>query len=114
MRHVNSEIERVHSFVDAMRARDFDLMGELLKESHQSLRDNFEVSTPTIDALAQRADAVDGCYGARIMGAGFGGSLIALVARETTDVFARAMDRPVLICATADGAFAPGARAAHV
>ena len=114
MRHVNSEIARVHSFVDAMRARDFGAMGELLKESHQSLRDDFEVSTPTIDALAQRADAVDGCYGARIMGAGFGGSLIALVARDRTEAFARAMDRPVLICATADGAFAPGARGRHL
>ena len=105
MRHVDSEIARVHSFVDALHTRDFERMGELLKESHQSLRDNFEVSTPNVDALAARADAIRGCYGARIMGAGFGGSLIALVARDKTESFVQAMDRPVLICATADGAY---------
>jgi galactokinase len=105
MRHVNSEIARVHSFVDALHERDFDRMGELLKESHQSLRDDFEVSTPNVDALAARADAIDGCYGARIMGAGFGGSLIALIALDRTESFVQAMDRPVLICATADGAY---------
>ena len=105
MRHVNSEIARVHSFADAMRARNFATMGELLKESHQSLRDDFEVSTPTVDALVEHADAIDGCYGARIMGAGFGGSLIALVASDKTDQFVHSMDRPVLICSTADGAY---------
>ena len=88
-----------------MRGRDFGRMGGLLKESHQSLRDDFEVSTPNIDALVKRADAIDGCYGARIMGAGFGGSLIALVARDMTQQFASEMGRPVLVCTTADGAF---------
>ena len=105
MRHVNSEIARVHSFVDALRARDFPRMGALLKASHESLRDDFEVSTPNVDALVERADSSDGCYGARIMGAGFGGSIIALVARENVDGFVNAIDRPVLICATADGAY---------
>jgi galactokinase len=105
MRHVNSEIARVHSFVDALRARDFLRMGALLKASHESLRDDFEVSTPNVDALVERADSSDGCYGARIMGAGFGGSIIALVAREKVEGFVGAMDRPVLICATADGAY---------
>jgi galactokinase len=107
MRHVTSEIARVHAFVDALRARDFARMGELLKESHRSLRDDFEVSTPNVDALVERADAIDGCYGARIMGAGFGGSLIALVDRGHVEGFVREMQRPVLICATADGAYAP-------
>jgi galactokinase len=106
MRHVTSETARVHSFVDALRARDFARMGRLIKESHQSLRDDFEVSTPNVDALAERADAISGCYGARIMGAGFGGSLIALVDRDRVEGFAREMLRPVLICATADGAYA--------
>ncbi|HET7419698.1 MAG TPA: galactokinase family protein [Candidatus Dormibacteraeota bacterium] len=105
MRHVDSEIARVHAFVDALHARDFALMGRLLKESHQSLRDDFEVSTRNVDALVERADAIDGCYGARIMGAGFGGSLIALVARAQVDGFVDAMNRPVLVCATADGAY---------
>lgn len=105
MRHVHSEIERVHAFVAAMRARDFTRMGRLLMESHQSLRDDFEVSTPAVDELVGRADEIEGCYGARIMGAGFGGSLLALVERSRADHFAGAMGRPVMICATADGAF---------
>ena len=116
MRHVNSEIARVRAFVAAMRAKDLTRMGELAKESHRSLRDDFEVSTPTVDAIVERADAIGGCYGARIMGAGFGGSILALVDSEKTEQFVSSMDRPVLICATADGAFAkpPGVRRAHL
>ena len=112
MRHVQSEIARVHAFVDALRDRDFDRMGELLKASHVSLRDDFEVSTPNVDAIVEGAWQAPGCYGARIMGAGFGGSILALVAREDTEPFTAAMGRPVLLCSTADGAFAPGARRA--
>jgi galactokinase len=105
-RHVDSEIARVHAFVAALHDRDFDRMGRLLKESHQSLRDDFEVSTPTVDALVEQAWSAPGCYGARIMGAGFGGSIIALVDSMQKDRFAQALNRPVLFCATADGAYA--------
>ena len=108
MRHVTSEIARVHAFVDALRARDFARMGRLLQESHQSLRDDFEVSTPNVDALVARADSIDGCYGARVMGAGFGGSVIALVDRGQVNRFVKSMGRPVLVCMTADGAYAYG------
>ena len=105
MRHVNSEIVRVRAFVEALRAFDFVRMGRLLKESHRSLRDDFEVSTDNVDALVARADAIDGCYGSRIMGAGFGGSILALVDHARTEEFVSSMHRPVLICMTADGAF---------
>ena len=104
-RHVDSEIARVHAFVAALHDRDFDRMGELLRESHMSLRDDFEVSTPNVDAIVERAWSLEGCYGARIMGAGFGGSILALVQRAETDAFALSIDRPVLICSTANGAF---------
>ena len=104
-RHVDSEIARVHAFVDALHDRDFVRMGELLKASHVSLRDDFEVSTPNVDAIVERAWNIPGCYGARIMGAGFGGSILALVAREDTEPFTAAIGRPVLVCSTADGAF---------
>jgi galactokinase len=104
-KHVDSEISRVHAFVDALQQRDFARMGELLNESHQSLRDDFEVSTPGVDAIVERAWSIDGCLGARIMGAGFGGSVLALVEREKTSTFTGAVGHPVLICATADGAF---------
>jgi galactokinase len=106
MRHVNSEIARVRAFVAALHQRDFNEMGRLVKESHASLRDDFEVSTPTIDALVERASSIDGCYGARIMGAGFGGSVLALVDRSKTKQFVASIGRPVLVCSTADGAFA--------
>src|SRR5438270_3161601 len=104
-KHVDSEIARVHAFVAALRAREFGLMGSLLKESHASLGDDFEVSTPAIDALVECAWSADGCYGARIMGAGFGGSILALVDRSRTGAFERAVGRPVLLCATADGPY---------
>jgi galactokinase len=104
-KHVDSEIARVHAFVDALKQRDYARMGQLLKESHKSLRDDFEVSTPAVDAIVESAWAVDGCLGARIMGAGFGGSILALVERAKTDRFRQSIDHPVLICATADGAF---------
>jgi galactokinase len=108
-RHVVSEIARVHDFVDALDNRDFDRLGRLLMESHRSLRDDFEVSTPHVDALVEKAWAVPGCFGARIMGAGFGGSILALIQRGTQSALAAAVQRPVIVCTTADGAFvSPG------
>jgi len=105
-RHVESEIARVHAFVDALHERRFERLGVLLKESHQSLRDDFEVSTPNVDALVERAWGIEGCLGARIMGAGFGGSILALIERGREQAFAEAMKREVIFCATADGAYA--------
>jgi len=105
MRHVESEVARVHAFVDALKEHRFERLGVLLKESHQSLRDDFEVSTPTVDALVERAWGVEGCLGARIMGAGFGGSILALIERGREAPFAEAMKLEVIFCATADGAF---------
>jgi galactokinase len=103
--HVDSEIARVHAFVEALEKRDFQQVGTLLKQSHQSLRDDFEVSTPNVDGVVEAAWAADGCYGARIMGAGFGGSILALVARGRENALVEAVQRPVIFCSTADGAF---------
>ena len=104
-RHVDSEIARVHDFVDAMRQHDLARMGRLLDESHLSLRDDFEVSTPGVDSLVEKARGIAGCLGARIMGAGFGGSVLALVDRAHAESFVAAVGRPALLCATADGAY---------
>jgi len=104
-RHVESETQRVHEFVQALEERRFERLGELLKESHVSLRDDFEVSTKQVDALVEQAWSIYGCLGARIMGAGFGGSIIALVRRGSERIFAAQMGRPVILCATADGAY---------
>ena len=56
-------------------------------------------------ALVEKAWSIYGCLGARIMGAGFGGSIIALVRRGSERIFVAQMGRPVIICATADGAY---------
>jgi galactokinase len=104
-RHVDSEIARVGEFTAALEAEDLVRCGRLLKESHVSLRDDFEVSTPAVDAIVERAWAIPGCLGARIMGAGFGGSILALVERGAEETFAAAIDAPSVVCATADGAF---------
>ena len=104
-RHFESEVARVQAFVEALKARRFERLGVLLKESHQSLRDDFEVSTPHVDALVEQAWGIEGCLGARIMGAGFGGSILALVERGHEALFAEAMKRDVIVCATADGAY---------
>lgn len=105
-RHVESEIERVHRFAAALEAGDRAALGKLLKASHCSLRDDFEVSTPEVDALVERAWRSPGCLGARIMGAGFGGSVLALVEAGAEDRFRSALGgRPVLLCRTADGAY---------
>jgi galactokinase len=75
MRHVDSENARVLAFADAMG--DPVTLGRLLNESHASLRDDFEVSTPAVEATV-RAALRAGAFGARIMGGGFGGSVLAL------------------------------------
>src|SRR5262249_42057147 len=82
-RHVESEIRRVYEFAHALEAGDRGTLGELLKASHRSLRDDFEVSTPAVDSLVEQAWAVPGCLGARLMGAGVGGSVLALLEAGT-------------------------------
>ena len=109
LRHVESELDRVSAFVTALEAGDTTDLGRLLKESHASLRDDFEVSTPEVDAIVERAWSCPGCLGARIMGAGFGGSILALVERGSEAAFEEALGRPVLFCETVDGAFAESA-----
>jgi galactokinase len=80
-RHVVSENERVHRMVRALRAGDLEDAGAILTEGHRSLRDDFAVSTPELDALVDRLLRL-GAYGARLTGGGFGGCVIALVAPD--------------------------------
>ncbi|MCU1452548.1 MAG: Galactokinase, partial [Acidimicrobiales bacterium] len=77
-RHVVTENARVRAFVQAFRAGDVIAAGRLMAGSHASLRDDFEVSTPTLDRLVERLAATPGVYGARLTGAGFGGCVVAL------------------------------------
>lgn len=78
VRHVLSENQRVLDAVDALRKRDIVRLGALMDASHESLRDDYEVSTPEIDRLVALARAQKGVLGARITGGGFGGSIVVL------------------------------------
>lgn len=86
-RHVISENGRVKDAVRALEKDDFRLLGELIFRSHESLRDDYEVSCPELDLLYESAQEFSGCYGARLTGAGFGGSGIALVNKEKITAF---------------------------
>src|SRR5690349_600752 len=77
-RHVVTENERVRAMVDALGDGDAVTAGALMMASHASLRDDFEVSTPTLDALVDRLARRAGVLGARLTGAGFGGCVVAL------------------------------------
>jgi galactokinase len=77
-RHVVSENTRVTTFADALRAGDALGAGELMAESHASLRGDFDVSTPGLDALVEWLNASPGVLGARLTGGGFGGCAVAL------------------------------------
>jgi galactokinase len=77
-RHVITENARVLAFVESLRTGDVAGAGALMTASHESLRDDFEVSTPRLDALVEGLVATPGVHGARLTGAGFGGSIVAL------------------------------------
>ena len=77
-RHVVSENGRVLAAADALDSADFEAIGRLMFESHQSLRIDFSVSTPQLDEFVQAARD-SGAFGARVTGAGFGGCGVALV-----------------------------------
>jgi galactokinase len=77
-RHVVTENDRVLQVTQELEAGNIERVGELLIEGHESLRDDYEVSIPELDTLVEAAVEVDGCFGARLTGAGFGGCIIAL------------------------------------
>jgi galactokinase len=81
VRHVIEECERVRRGAALLRdtADDAGALGRLMRDSHRSSRDLYQVSIPELDALAEAAWAAPGCHGARLVGAGFGGCLVALV-----------------------------------
>ncbi|HEX6939461.1 MAG TPA: galactokinase [Longimicrobiales bacterium] len=87
-RHVVREIERTRAAARALRAGDLARFGQLLAESHASARDDYEVSVAELDALVAAA-SIDGVYGTRLSGAGFGGCTVSVVAEEAVAEFIR-------------------------
>lgn len=81
-RHVITENERTVSTVALVNAKNYAEAGKLMFASHQSLKDDYEVSTPQLDTLVEIARQIPGVYGARMTGGGFGGCIIVLLRRE--------------------------------
>jgi galactokinase len=88
-RHVIAENARTVAAADALDRGDVELVGKLMDESHASLRDDFEVSRPELDAMVEVAREHEGCLGARMTGAGFGGCAVALVERNGAASFVK-------------------------
>ncbi|KAK4538199.1 hypothetical protein CDCA_CDCA16G4224 [Cyanidium caldarium] len=84
-RHVIKENARVLEAVEALRQRSYVRFGQLMNESHESLRTDYEVSCTEIDVLVELARQVAGVYGSRITGGGFGGCTVTLVKRASVD-----------------------------
>ena len=86
-RHVVSENERVLLAAEALARGDLKEFGQLMEQSHRSLRDDYEVSCIELDTMVELARKVEGVYGARMTGGGFGGCTINLVKASEVDHF---------------------------
>jgi galactokinase len=112
-RHVITENDRAVRGAAALEAGDVATFGALMDESHASLRDDYEVSIPDMDALVAAAQAVSGCYGSRLTGAGFGGCSVSLVRQDAVERFktevaaaykqATGRDTTIYVCRASDG-----------
>ncbi len=112
-RHVISEDVRVVEAAAALEIGDLAAFGKLMGESHRSLRDDFEVSCTELDLMVELAGQVEGVYGTRMTGGGFGGCTIALVRSDRVAVFqqkvsegyerATACKPEIYVCSAADG-----------
>ncbi len=87
-RHVIGENDRVLAAVERLDAGDTSGFGDLMTASHVSLRDDYEVSGPALDAIVEVAHGAAGCLGARMTGGGFAGCAVALVRAGEADTFA--------------------------
>ena len=92
-RHVVEEIQRSDQSQALLEAGDIRSFGKLMNECHVSLRDLYEVSCPELNVMVNVAQTLDGCYGARLTGAGFGGCTVNLVAIEKVDKFVDALSK---------------------
>jgi galactokinase len=86
-RHVVGEIQRTLDAAAALKSGDLARFGQLMYESHRSLRDDYEVSCGELDVLVDLAQHVNGVYGARMTGAGFGGCTVNLVQDSSVSAF---------------------------
>ena len=92
-RHVVEECARTLAGAAALKAGRVAEFGQLMNDCHASLRDLYEVSIQELDIMVEAAQKLDGCYGARLTGAGFGGCTVNLVAADAAEDFERALAR---------------------
>ncbi|XP_064614727.1 galactokinase-like [Liolophura sinensis] len=85
IRHVITEIQRTEQAANALEAGDYNKFGKLMVESHNSLRDDYEVSCSELDELVVAAMEVEGVYGSRMTGGGFGGCTVTLLKKSAVD-----------------------------
>ncbi|HKI54084.1 MAG TPA: galactokinase [Anaerolineales bacterium] len=90
-RHVVEEIERSNQAEALLEADDVQSFGRLMNECHVSLRDLYDVSCPELNIMVNIAQSLEGCYGARLTGAGFGGCTVNLVAKEWAEDFSQSL-----------------------
>jgi galactokinase len=90
-RHVVEEIDRTNRAVKLLGAGDIEGFGQLMNACHVSLRDLYEVSCPELDEMTKIAQSLEGCYGARLTGGGFGGCTVNLVARDKAELFTKTL-----------------------
>ncbi len=112
-RHVVYENKRVLQSVEALRGGDLVTFGRLMNESHVSLRDDYQVSCRELDVMVEAAWQVEGVYGSRLTGAGFGGCTVSLVAEEAVERFhahvatayraSTGLEPQIYVCAFEDG-----------
>lgn len=88
-KHIVHENARVLATVQALKDGDAEEAGRLMSECHTSLRDDYEVSGPALDAIVESAQSHEACYGARMTGAGFAGCAVALIRVDKADEFVR-------------------------
>jgi len=86
-RHVVGEVARTSEAIAALKKGDIERFGQLMNQSHVSLRDDYEVTGPELDALAEAAWQVEGVVGSRMTGGGFGGCTVSIVKDEAIDTF---------------------------
>ena len=112
-RHIVHATARMGKAVTALRCGDAKSFGQAMKDCHAGLRDDYEVSSPELEALVEAAGQVVGCYGSRLTGAGFGGCTVSLVADGAVAEFERHLVRryreqtgqeaTVIVCVAEDG-----------
>ena len=88
-----TEDDRVNRFVEASRRGDLGFMGRLLVESHRSLQHDYVVSCEELDFLVDTAVGIDGVYGSRMTGGGFGGCTVTMLTSGAAERFAEEISR---------------------